>query len=402
MKLPWTTCVKEANMKRIYMDYAATTPMHPDVAIAMAPYFTDNFGNPSSIHSFGRDARKAMDGARDNIAAFISARPDEIIFTSGGTEADNFALEGVAYANEKKGNHIISTPIEHHAVINCLGFLKKKGFKITYVPVDKTGLVDPADVKKAITDKTVLVSVMHANNEIGTIEPIAEIGAVCREKGVYFHTDAVQTFGHLPVDVKKLNIDLLSASAHKLYGPKGVGLLYVKKGTKIMPYLHGGEQERGMRASTENVPGIVGFSKAVDIARSEMGDEEKRLVVLRDKLISGILSGIEDTRLNGHPTKRLPNNVNVSIEYIEGESMILRLDLEGIAGSTGSACSSGSLEPSHVLLSIGLPAEVAHSSLRLTLGRWTTEEEVNKVLETLPKIVENLRAMSPIKRPKIK
>ena len=389
-------------MKRIYMDYAATTPMHPDVAAGMAPYYTDNFGNPSSIHSFGRDARKAMDGARDNIAAFIGSRPDEIIFTSGGTEADNFALEGVVFANEKKGNHIISTPIEHHAVIHCLGFLKKKGFNVTYVPVDSTGLVDPADVKKAITDKTVLVSVMHANNEIGTIEPIAEIGAICREKGVYFHTDAVQTFGHLPIDVNKLNIDLLSASAHKLYGPKGVGLLYVKKGAKIIPYLHGGEQERGLRASTENVPGIVGFSKAVDIAKSEMGETEKKLVVFRDKLINGILSGIEDTRLNGHPSKRLPNNVNVSIEYIEGESMILRLDLEGIAGSTGSACSSGSLEPSHVLLSIGLPAEVAHSSLRLTLGRWTTEEEVNKVLETLPKIVKDLRAMSPMKRSAIK
>ena len=402
MKLPWTTCVKEADMKRIYMDYAATTPVHPDVAGVMGPYYTDNFGNPSSIHSFGRDARKAMDSARDNIAAFIGARSDEIIFTSGGTEADNFALEGAAYANEKKGNHIISTPIEHHAVINCLGFLKKRGFKVTYVPVDSAGLVDPSDIKKAITDRTILVSVMHANNEIGTIEPIAEIGAVCREKDVCFHTDAVQTFGHLPVDVKKLNVDLLSASAHKLYGPKGAGLLYVKKGTKIIPYLHGGEQERGLRASTENVPGIVGFSKAVDIAKSEMGDQEKKLIVLRDKLIKGILSEIEDTRLNGHPTRRLPNNVNVSIEYIEGESMILRLDLEGIAGSTGSACSSGSLEPSHVLLSIGLPAEVAHSSLRLTLGRWTTEEEVDKVLRILPRIVKDLRAMSPMKRPAIK
>ncbi len=402
MKLPWMTCVKEADMKRIYMDYAATTPMHPDVAETMKPYFTDNFGNPSSIHSYGRDARKAIDAARDNIAAFIGARPDEIIFTSGGTEADNFALEGVAFANEKKGNHIISTSIEHHAVINCLDFLKKRGFKVTYVPVDSTGLVDPADVRKAITDKTFLVSVMHANNEIGTIEPIAEIGAACREKGVYFHTDAVQTFGHLPIDVSKLNVDLLSASAHKLYGPKGVGLLYVKKGTKIMPYLHGGEQERGLRASTENVPGIVGFSKAVDIAKSEMENEEKKLTVLRDKLIKGILSGIEDTRLNGHTNRRLPNNVNVSIEYIEGESMILRLDLEGIAGSTGSACSSGSLEPSHVLLSIGLPAEIAHSSLRLTLGRWTTEEEVDHVLKVLPKIVGDLRAMSPMKRPTIK
>lgn len=385
-------------MKRIYMDYAATTPMHPDVLEAMRPYFTENFGNPSSIHSFGREARKAVDCARDNIAAFIGARSDEIIFTSGGTESDNFALEGVAYANEKKGNHIIASPLEHHAVIHCLNFLKKRGFNITYLPVDSTGLVDPADVKKAITDKTILVSVMHANNEIGTIEPIAEIGAVCREKGVYFHTDAVQTFGHLPINVKDMNIDLLSASAHKLYGPKGVGLLYIKKGVKIVPYLYGGEQERGLRASTENVPGIVGFSKAVDIAKNEMMDVEGKLLIYREKLSKGILSMIEDTRLNGHPTKRLANNVNISIEFIEGESMLLRLDLEGIAGSTGSACSSSSLEPSHVLLSIGLPVEVAHSSLRLTLGRWTTEDEVNKVLEILPRIVADLRKMSPMKK----
>ena len=385
-------------MKRIYMDYAATTPMHPDVAAAMAPYFTENFGNPSSIHSFGRDARKAVDAARDNIAAFIGARSDEIVFTSGGTESDNFALEGIAFANEKKGDHIIASPLEHHAVIHCLSFLKKRGFNITYLPVDSTGLVDPADVKKAITDKTILVSVMHANNEIGTIEPIAEIGAVCREKGVYFHTDAVQTFGHMPINVKYLNIDLLSASAHKLYGPKGVGLLYVKKGTKIVPYLHGGEQERGLRASTENVPGIVGFSKAVDIAKGEMQEIDKKLAGFRDRLISGILSGISDSRLNGHPKKRLSNNVNVSIEFIEGESMLLRLDLEGIAGSTGSACSSGSLEPSHVLLSIGLPVEIAHSSLRLTLGRWTTNEEIEHVLKTLPGIVSSLREMSPMKK----
>jgi cysteine desulfurase len=385
-------------MKSIYMDYAATTPTHPEVLEAMKPYFTDHFGNPSSIHSYGREAKKAVDAARDNIAGFIGSRSDEIIFTSGGTESDNFALEGVAYANENKGNHIISIPIEHHAVTNCLGFLKKRGFDITYIPVDSAGLVDPEDIRKAITNKTILVSVMHANNEIGTIEPIAEIGKICREKGVYFHTDAVQTFGHMPINVKEMNVDLLSASAHKLYGPKGVGLLYVKKGTKIAPFLYGGEQEGGRRASTENVPGIVGFSKAVDIAKLEMRELEIKLLRFRDKLINGILSKIADSRLNGHPTKRLSNNINVSISYIEGESMLLRLDMEGIAGSTGSACSSGSLEPSHVLLSIGLPHEVAHSSLRLTLGRWTTEEEIDRILKVLPGIVGKLREMSPLKK----
>jgi cysteine desulfurase len=388
-------------MKRIYMDYAATTPTHPEVVEAMKPYFTDRYGNPSSIHSFGREARKAIDEARDKIAAFINARLEEIIFTSGGTEADNFALEGIAYANEKKGNHIISIPIEHHAVTNCLAFLRKRGFDITYVPVDKAGLVDPEDIRKAITDKTILVSVMHANNEIGTIEPIAEIGKICREKGVYFHTDAVQTFGHMPMDCGKLNIDLLSASAHKLYGPKGVGMLYARKGTKIVPYLYGGEQEMGRRASTENVPGIVGFAKAVELATInglENGSTDKKIKQLRDKLINGILSSIDDSILNGHPVKRLSNNVNVSINYIEGESMLLRLDMEGIAASTGSACSSGSLEPSHVLLAIGLSPEIAHSSLRLTLGKWTTEDEVDKLLEVLPGIVSKLRAMSPLRK----
>ncbi len=384
-------------MKRIYMDYAATTPTHPEVLEAMKPYFTDIFGNPSSIHSFGREAKKAVDASRDGIADLIGARSEEIFFTSGGTEADNFALEGVAYANGKKGDHIISIPIEHHAVTNCLEFLKKRGFDITYVPVDKYGLVDPDDIKKAITDKTILVSVMHANNEIGTIEPIAEIGKICREKGIYFHTDAVQTFGHMPIDVNKLNVDLLSASAHKLYGPKGVGILYVRKGVKIASFLHGGEQERGKRASTENVPGIVGFGKAAEIAKKDMSGE-LNVLNLREKLKSGILTTIEDSRLNGHPTKRLANNLNVSIRYIEGESMLLRMDMEGIAASTGSACSSGSLEPSHVLLSIGLDHEMAHSSLRLTLGKWSTQEEVDRVLEVLPNIVRKLREMSPLKK----
>lgn len=372
--------------------------MHPEVLEAMGPYFADKFGNPSSIHSFGREAREGIDASRDTIASFMGAKSEEIFFTSGGTESDNFALEGVVYANEKKGNHIVSTTIEHHAVINCLKFLEKRGFKVTYVPVDGDGLVDPEDVRKAITDKTVLVSVMHANNEIGTIEPISVIGKICREKNVYFHTDAVQTFGHLKVDVNELNIDLLSASAHKLYGPKGVGILYVRKGVKLVPYLHGGEQERGKRASTENVAGIVGFGKAVDVAKREMAELEGRLSTMRDKLVRGISSSIEKIRLNGHPAKRLANNVNVSINYVEGESMLLKLDLEGVSASTGSACSSNSLEPSHVLLAIGLPHEVAHSSLRLTLGRWTTEEEIDRVLDVLPRVVNKLREMSPLRK----
>lgn len=383
-------------MKRIYLDNAATTPTHPEVVRTMAPYFTEKFGNASSIHSFGREARKAVDSSRDIIASSINAASEEIYFTSGGTESDNFALEGVVYNNEKKGDHIVTTKIEHHAVLNCLKFLEKRGFKVTYLDVDKYGLIDPQAVNKAITGKTVLVSVMHANNEIGTIEPIAEIGEICRGKEVYFHTDAVQTFGHLPIDVKELKVDLLSASAHKLYGPKGVGMLYVRKGVRIAPLLHGGEQERGKRASTENVPGIVGFAKAVEIASADMRVDDKRILSLRDKLIKGIQSGIDDTVLNGHPTKRLSNNVNVSIKFIEGESMLLNLDMEGIAASTGSACSSGSLEPSHVLLAVGSKHEDAHASLRFSLGRGTTEEEIDSVLDVLPKIVSKLRAMSPL------
>lgn len=383
-------------MKRIYMDYAATTPVHPDVLEAMKPYFSGMFGNPSSIHFYGREAKKAIDSSRDRIAASIGARSEEIVFTSGGTESDNFALTGIALANQKRGNHIVSTPIEHHAVVNSLEFLKKKGIDVTYVPVDGAGLVDPEDIRKALTEKTVLVSVMHANNEIGTIQPIAEIGRICREKGVYFHTDAVQTFGHMPINVNELHVDLMSTSAHKLYGPKGVGMLYIRKGTKIIPYLYGGEQERGLRASTENVPGIVGFAKAVEIASVEMESTDIKISLLRDRMIKGILSKIGDSRLNGHPVKRLSNNVNVSIKYIEGESMLLRLDMEGVAASTGSACSSGSLEPSHVLLGIGLSPDMAHSSLRFSFGRWTTQEEVDRVLEILPGIVSKLRELSPL------
>jgi len=383
-------------MKRIYLDYAATTPTHPDVVKAMLPYFTEAFGNPSSIHSYGQEAKGAIEEARVKIASLISARGEEIVFTSGGTGADNFAIKGVAFANESKGNHIITSSVEHHAVIETCKFLERRGFRVTYLPVDGYGLVDPDGVRKAITDKTILISVMRANNEMGTIEPIAEIDKIAKEAGVYFHTDAVQAVGHIPVDVDELGVDLLSMSAHKLYGPKGVGALYIRKGTKLTPFMHGGEQERRRRASTENVPGIVGFGKAAELARQEMSEEAERLTCLRDRLVKGLLERIDHTRLNGHPIMRLPNNVNVSVDFVEGESMLLNLDLEGICASTGSACSSSSLEPSHMLLAIGLSHEQAHGSLRFSLGKWTTEEEIERVLDVLPSVVAKLRAMSPL------
>jgi cysteine desulfurase len=387
-------------MEKIYLDYAATTPTAPEVLEAMKPYFYEKFGNPSSLYSIAQETRRAIESAREKIAQFINARPEEIVFTSGGTESNNFALKGVAFANKDKGNHIITSNIEHHSVSEVCKFLEEIGFKITYLKVDKDSLVNPEDVKKAITDKTILISIMHANNEIGTIQPITEIAKIAKEKGIYFHTDAVQTFGHIPIDVNQLGVDLLSTSAHKLYGPKGVGFLYIRKGTKIKSFMHGGDQENKRRASTHNVPGIVGFGKAVELAKELMDEEAKRLTYLRDKLINGILNKIEHTRLNGHPTKRLPNNVNISIEYIEGESMVLNLDLEGIACSTGSACTSSSLEPSHVLLAIGLSPEIAHGSLRFTLGRYNKEEDIDYVLEVLPKVVEKLRAMSPLYKKK--
>jgi cysteine desulfurase len=383
-------------VKRIYLDYAATTPIHPEVMKAMLPYFADSFGNPSSIHSYGQEAKDAIERARSKVAALIGARSEEIVFTGSGTEADNFAVKGVALSRQAKGNHIITSSIEHHAVLETCKFLEKQGFSVTYLPVDGYGLVDPTDVKKAITKRTILVSIMHANNECGTIEPIAEIGNIAREAEIYFHTDAVQTVGHIPLDVNKSNVDLLSISAHKLYGPKGVGVLYIRKGTRISSFMHGGNQERGRRASTENVPGIVGFGKAAEIAQQEMLEEAQKLTALRDRLIEGILEGIEYTQLNGHPVKRLPNNVNVSINYVEGESILLNLDLDGICASTGSACSSADLEPSHVLVAMGLPHLQAHSSLRFTLGKWTTEEDISKVLDVLPGIISKLRAMSPL------
>ena len=385
-------------MSAIYLDYAATTPVDPGVIEAMLPYFRDTFGNPSSIHSFGQQARSAVEGAREKVASFLGAKPAEIIFTSGGTESNNFAIKGVAWANRKKGNHIIASAIEHHAVMEPCHFLEREGFEVTFLPVDSQGFVDPQDVAKAITGRTVLVSIMHANNEIGTLQPVTEIGKIARERGVCFHTDAVQTFGHMPFNVDELNVDLLSLSAHKLYGPKGVGALFVRQGTRLEPHMHGGEQEGKRRASTHNVPGIVGLAKAVELAEKAMAEEDTRIMALRNRLIRGIFDKIDRVRLNGHPEKRLANNVNVSIEYCEGEAMILSLDLMGIACSTGSACSSTSVEPSHVLRAIGLSVEETRGSLRFSLGRYTQEQEIDKVLEVLPRIVKRLRAMSPAYR----
>jgi len=383
-------------MKRVYLDYAATAPTDPAVIKEMEPYFFEKFGNPSSIHSFGQEAKKAIENAREILAAFLGARPEEIVFTSGGTEADNFAILGVAYALQGKGDHIIISAIEHHAVSEPCKFLERRGYKVTVVGVDKQGLVDPADIRKAITDKTILISVMHANNEIGTIQPISEIGRIAKDRGVCFHTDAVQAVGHIPTDVNELGVDLLSLSAHKFYGPKGVGALYVRKGTRIERFLHGGDQERGRRASTQNTPGIVGLGKAIELCQASMQQEAEFQRGLRERLTSEITKRIPEVYLNGHPTKRLPNNVNVSVYYIEGESILLNLDIVGIAVSTGSACTSSSLEPSHVLLAIGLKHEVAHGSLRLSLGRWTKEEDIDSLLEHLPPIVQNLRSMSPL------
>ncbi|MFA7245753.1 MAG: cysteine desulfurase family protein, partial [Dehalococcoidia bacterium] len=334
-------------MKHIYMDYAATTPMLPEVAEAMQPYFSQRFGNPSSIHSMGQESRDCMDQARSKVAELIACRPEEVVFTGGGTEADNHAIKGVCLANRERGNHIVTTSIEHHAVLNTCNYMKNLGFDVTVVPVDQYGMVDPDRIKKSITAKTLLVSVMHANNEVGAIQPIEEIASITRQAGVYFHVDAVQTAGHLPIDVNKLGIDLLSASAHKLYGPKGVGMLYVREGTRIAPLLHGGEQENERRAGTENVPGIAGFGKAAEIALAGMGEEAGRLTKYRDRLIDSVMGRVADVYLNGHRKSRLPNNANFSFDFIEGESILMYLDAEGICASTGSACSSSAFERSH-------------------------------------------------------
>lgn len=380
----------------VYMDHSATTATDPEVVNAMVPWFSKGYGNPSSLYQIARESRAAVEEARAKVAATLGAQPDEIYFTSGGTESDNWAIKGIASANLKKGNHIITSAIEHHAVLHTCEFLEKQGFSVTYLPVDANGQVRIEDLKSAITDKTILVTIMFANNEIGTIQPIAEIGNVCREKGIYFHTDAVQAMGNIPIDVTTMKIDLLSLSAHKLYGPKGIGALYIRKGVKIDNLLHGGGQERRKRAGTENIAGIVGLGVALEKVVNGMEARNKRVVALRDRMLQSILEKIPNTRLNGHPTQRLPGNLNVSFDFIEGESMLLLLDHYGIYASTGSACTSGSLEPSHVLLATGLPAETAHGSLRLTLGSENTDEDVDYVLEHLQKVVLRLREMSPL------
>lgn len=382
-------------MERIYLDNAATTACAPEVVAAMLPYFTQTFGNASSIHAFGREAKRAIEAARRQVASALNAAvPQEIIFTAGGSESDNWAIKGAAFARQGRGRHLITTAIEHHAVLHTCEWLEKQGFEVTYLPVDADGRVSAADVAKAIRPDTILVSVMAANNEIGTLQPIAEIGAICRERGVLFHTDAVQAVGAIPLDVQAMNIDLLSLSAHKFHGPKGVGALYVRRGVKLDNLVHGGAQERGFRAGTENLPGIIGLGKAIELAAQNLESNAERMIRLRDRLIAGILERIPDVRLNGHPTDRLPNNCNLSFKYIEGEALLLRLDLAGVAGSSGSACTSGTLDPSHVLLAIGLPHAIAHGSLRLTLGTDTTDADVDAVLERLPPIVSDLRAMS--------
>jgi len=378
------------------MDYAATTPVDPKVLKVMLPYFSKKFGNTMSLHSFGREVKIVVEDAREYVANLMNAKPNEIIFTGSATESNNFALKGIAFANKDKGKHIIVSKVEHHCVLESAHWLEKNGFEVTYLPVDKYGLIDLAQLENAIRKDTILVSIMHANNEIGTIEPIKEIGKICRENEIYFHTDAAQTYGKISIDVKKMNIDLLTASSHKMYGPKGAACLFIREGVKIEPLLHGGGHEFGLRSSTLNVPAIVGFGEAAKICKKEMKKEEKKLTKLRDRLIKNVLK-IENSHLNGHPKKRLPNNANFWFAFIEGESLIMQLDMKGIAASTGSACSTENLEPSHVLLAIGLKPWEAHGSLRLSLGRWSTKEEVDYVLEVLPEAVENLRKISPFK-----
>ena len=381
---------------QLYFDYAATTPVKKEVLEEMLPFFNINFGNPSSIYNIGRQGRNALDIARDRVAKTLNSKSEEIFFTGGGSESDNWAIKGVAFANRDKGNHIITSKIEHHAVLHTCEYLEKEGFEITYLDVDKYGLVGVDDLKNAIRDNTILVSIMYANNEIGTIQPIKELAQIAKKSGIIFHTDAVQAYGNEIIDVNDLGVDLLSFSAHKIYGPKGVGALYIKKGTKIQQLIHGGGQEKKRRAGTENMPGIVGLGKAAEMAYENIEEHIDRLTRLRDKLIDGIMTKIPYTRLNGHPTKRLPGNVNISFEFIEGESILLSLDMEGIAASSGSACTSGSLGPSHVLAAIGLSHEIAHGSLRLTIGDFTTEDEINYVVEKLQSIVDRLRQISPL------
>ncbi|NMF04999.1 cysteine desulfurase NifS [Clostridium beijerinckii] len=383
-------------MKNVYMDYSATTYVKPEVLEEMLPYFTEKFGNPSSFYGISRETKRAIDKAREQIAEALNCLPDEVYFTGGGSEADNWAIKGIASAHKNKGNHIITTKIEHHAVLHTCEYLEKNGFDVTYLDVDEEGFIKLDDLRNAITDKTILVSIMFANNEIGTIQPIKEIGEICREKKVFFHTDAVQAVGNIPVDVKEMNIDMLSLAGHKIYGPKGIGVLYIKKGIKIDNLIHGGAQEKNRRAGTENIASIVGLGKALELATNNLEEHMKRLTALREKLIAGLLE-IPYTKLNGpRGDKRLPGNVNVCFRFIEGESILLSLDFKGVCASSGSACTSGSLDPSHVLLAIGLPHEIAHGSLRLSMGEGSTEEDVDYVLEVVPPIIERLRNMSPL------
>lgn len=387
--------------KRIYFDHSATTGVLPEVYDAMTPYFLDKFGNSSSIHSFGREAKIALEDARKKVADLLNADPSEIIFTSGGTESDNLAIKGVSMYKGKMKGHIITTKIEHHAVLEPCDWLKRFGFEVTQIPVDSEGIVDAGDIERAARNDTVLISVMMANNEIGTIQPTKEIGKMARSKGIPFHTDAVQAIGKMPIDVKADNIDLLSLSAHKFHGPKGVGVLYVKKGVKIEPILQGGGQERGLRSSTVNVAGAVGLGKAAEIAKQDMGPTCERMLAIRDSMLKAVPELVPNSYVNGHKTKRLVNNANFRFDFIEGEGLILQLDFKGIAASTGSACSTGSLEPSHVLLALGLTHEQAHGSLRITLGRENTQEEADYLLEVLPGVVAKLREISPfsVERP---
>jgi len=385
-------------IKRIYLDYAATTPVDPRVVKAMLPYFSKKFGNTMSLHSFGQEAKQTLEESREAVASLIKAKPTEIIFTASATESNNLALKGIALANQKKGKHIIISKIEHPSILETAKWLETQGFEITKLPVNRYGLINLNDLKKAIKKDTILASIIHASNEMGTIQPLEEIGRICKEKGVYFHTDCAQSFGKVSIDVNKMNIDLLSVSSHKMYGPKGAALLFIKEGTEIEPILHGGGHEFGLRSSTINIPAIIGFAEATRICEKEIKKEGKRLTGLRDKLIKRVLENIEGSHLNGHPKKRIPNNTNFWFSFVEGESLVIQLDLLGISTSTGSACSSAKLEPSHVLLAIGLKPHQAHGSLRLTLGRWTKEKDINYVLKVLPGIIKRLRKISPFKK----
>jgi len=384
----------------IYLDYSSTSPTAPEVLEAMLPYLKEGYGNPSSIYRLAQEAREAVDSSREEVADLLGAHPSEIYFTGGGTEANNWAIKGIAFASKKKENHLITSKIEHHSVLRVCQYLETLGFRVTYVDVDKYGVVDTDQIVDSITRETALITIMYANNEVGTIQPVNEIARLAKEKGVPFHTDAVQVVGKVPVDVAELSADLLSISGHKFYGPKGIGVLYIRRGTKLHPLLHGGHHEGGMRAGTENVPGIVGLGRASQLAREGIKEEE-RIKRLRNRLWEGLSSRIDDLLLNGHPVKRLAGTLNVCVKYVEGESMLLHLDMEGIAASSGSACTSGSLEPSHVLTAMGIPPEVAHGSIRFSLGKETTQDEIERVIEVLPPIVEKLRAISPFgkKRP---